>query len=126
MEYEKFIELIRERGGLERFGEAERAASAVLEVLGEQLTTGQANSIDEQLPTHIRDAIMQNNMSRPFGLHEFIRLVSDRESVGPAEAEAHVRAVLSVLSDTISLDKAKEALERLPEEIRELLVPALK
>ncbi|HEX8947702.1 MAG TPA: DUF2267 domain-containing protein [Dissulfurispiraceae bacterium] len=126
MEYERFIKLVQERGGLERFGEAERAASAVLEVLGEQLTPDQANSIDEQLPTHIRDAIMQNNMARPFGLHEFIRLVSDRQSVGPVEAETHIRAVFSVLSDTISLDKAKEAVDRLPVEIRELLAPVAK
>ncbi len=125
MEYDKFIRLIQEHGKLARFGEAERAASAVLEVLGEHLSPEQASSIAEQLPTHIRDAITQNNAAKHFGLEDFIRLVGDREDVGLKDAETHVRAVFSVLSDAISFDKAQDAISQLPEAIRALLSPAL-
>ncbi len=126
MEYERFIKLIKERAGLARFGEAERAASAVLEVLGEHLSTEQAAGIAGQLPTHIRDAITQNNAARQFGLEEFIRLVGEREEVGIRDAENHVHAVFSVLSDAISLHEAQDAVEQLPEAIRALFSPSLK
>ncbi|MBZ0158014.1 MAG: DUF2267 domain-containing protein [Alphaproteobacteria bacterium] len=126
MHYDSFIRLIQERGRLERFGEAERAASAVLEVLGEHLSAEQAVRIAEQLPTHIRDAVLQNNVAHSFGLEEFIRRVSDREEVGLQDAENHIRAVFSVLPDVISLDAARDAISQLPEEIRSLLSPALK
>ncbi|MEW6117794.1 MAG: DUF2267 domain-containing protein [Nitrospirota bacterium] len=121
MEYEEFITLIQQFGRIEQFGVAERAVSAVLEVLGEHLSEEQAISIARQLPTHIRDAIMTNNVASSFGLDEFIRRVADREEIGPAEAEKHIRAVFSVLTDAIDLDKARDAIARLPEDIRALL-----
>lgn len=121
MEYERFIKLVQERGGIEQFGVAERAASAVLEVLGEHLTEEQANSIAEQLPTHIRDAILQKNTAGSFGLQEFIRRVAEREEVTVREAEPHVLTVLAVLPDVISFEKARDAVKQLPEEISALL-----
>jgi uncharacterized protein (DUF2267 family) len=126
MEYEKFIKLIQERGQIEQFGVAERAASAVMEVLGEHLDEEQAISIARQLPTHIRDAILTNNVASSFGLDEYIRRVADREEIGPQDAEYHIRAVFSVMPDAISLDKAQDAVAQLPADIRALLNPERK
>ncbi|MEW5744245.1 MAG: DUF2267 domain-containing protein [Nitrospirota bacterium] len=126
MEYDAFIKLIQESGQIDRFGVAERAASAVLEVLGEHLTEARAIGLARELPTHIRDAVMQNNTAQSFDLTEFIQRVVDREEITFPEAENHVRTVLSVLPELVSPETLQGVAGQLPGELRALLGPERK
>jgi uncharacterized protein (DUF2267 family) len=124
MQYEEFIKLIQKRGNIKSFGVAERAASAVLEVLGENLAKDEAISLSQQLPTHIRYAIIENNIAECFGLDEFIQRVMVREEVPLKEAENHVRTVLPVVGEVIDVDEVQDALSGLSENIRLVLTGA--
>jgi uncharacterized protein (DUF2267 family) len=124
MEYEDFIKRIQKRGGIKEFGVAERAASAVLEVLGENLASEEAITLSQHLPTHIRYAIVENNIAECFGLDEFIQRVMVREEVPLKEAENHVRTVLPLLQEVIDIDALEDELSSLSENIRLLLTGA--
>jgi uncharacterized protein (DUF2267 family) len=121
MQYEEFIKRVQERGKIKDFGVAERAASAVLEVLGENLEKDDAIILSQQLPTHMRYAIVENNIAECFGLDEFIQRVMVREEVPLKEAENHVRAVLPLLREVIDMDASEDALSGLSENIRVFL-----
>jgi len=124
MQYEEFIKRIQERGNIKDFGVAERAASAVLEVLGENLEKDEAISLSRQLPAHMRYALVENNVAECFGIDEFIQRVMVREEVPLKEAENHVRTVLPLLREVIDLEASEDALSGLSENIRLFLTGA--
>ena len=81
-------------------GQAERAAHATLKTLGERVTRREARRLAAQLPGSLAGSVRASGR-RPqrFAAEEFVRRVAERESVTVAEAEVHVRAVLTTLDD---------------------------
>ena len=50
MQYEKYIDRVRQRDGLNSFDEAEEAARATLTTLGDYLAGGEGQDLASQLP----------------------------------------------------------------------------
>src|SRR3954470_4174590 len=101
MRYDRFIAEVGERASLSR-EEAEAATHAVLRVLSERLSGGEAEDLRAQLPKALQeDLLPPQEEAQGFGVTEFARRVAER--TGLDESQASLAAVLSVLSDAVSL-----------------------
>jgi uncharacterized protein (DUF2267 family)/ribosome-associated translation inhibitor RaiA len=105
---------------------ARPAADAVLDALGERLTSGEVEDLAAMLPEDLARALKRGDARskgapRPLGLIEFERRIADRESVTPEEARRHARAVLAALREAVGDKEFSDALAQLPRQFRVLL-----
>jgi uncharacterized protein (DUF2267 family) len=111
--YERFIVTIQQKTGIS-WSEAERAAHAVLQTLGERIAWGQARDLAEDLPQDLRPWLLDpGGDAESFDAREFIRRVAEREEVDPQTAEEHARAVFVALARLV---RGKE-IEQLGEQL---------
>jgi uncharacterized protein (DUF2267 family) len=97
VDYETFIRTVAADADI-GFGEAERAARAVLETLGERIAQGEARDLAVQLPPELSPWIATTTPAEGFDVDEFIRRIAEREEVDAVTAERHARAVFTALS----------------------------
>jgi uncharacterized protein (DUF2267 family) len=121
-----FIDRVRERAGLDRV-EAERAADAVLETLGERLAGGEVDDLEAVLPEQFSEALERGKVHvhgrpRRMSLDEFVDRVAHKEEVSFDEAFAHVRAVFATLAEALPLRELRDILLELPRGYRETLL----
>lgn len=121
-----FIDRVRERAGLDRV-EAERAADAVLETLGERLAGGEVDDLEAVLPEQFAEALERGKVHvhghpRRMSLDEFVDRVAHKEEVSFDEAFAHVRAVFATLAEALPLRELRDILLELPRGYRETLL----
>jgi uncharacterized protein (DUF2267 family) len=100
VDYETFIRTVAADADI-GFGEAERAARAVLETLGERIAQGEARDLAAQLPPELSPWIATTTPAEGFDVDEFIRRIAEREEVDAVTAERHVRAVFTALSRAV-------------------------
>jgi uncharacterized protein (DUF2267 family)/ribosome-associated translation inhibitor RaiA len=103
-----------------------RAAPAVLDALGERVSSGQVEDLAAQVPDDLAEALRRGDrrskgQARPLALDEFVRHVADLEGVSPATARAHARAVLLALRDVVDEKEFGDTLAQLPAEYHQLL-----
>lgn len=122
--YDQYIKSVRDRARFASDINAVKAIRAVLEVLGQRITLGQADNMAAALPVDFRSALRQSPLAQPLGLDEFLAQIADKDGVDPATAEEHARAVLSVLADNAPKDEVADMLEQLPKGMRDLFVRA--
>jgi len=125
---DEFLERVAARGGLDRSAAA-RATEAVLEVLGERISGGQADDLADQLPRELYQPLLVGKIrshgdARPMSLEQFVDAVAEREGVPPADAREHARTVLATLREAVSDKEFADTLAQLPNEYRALLAPA--
>jgi uncharacterized protein (DUF2267 family)/ribosome-associated translation inhibitor RaiA len=125
---DEFVRLVAAHGGLDA-DTARRAADAVLDALGERLSSGEVEDLAALLSDELARALRRGSARskdaiRPLSLVEFERRISDHESVAPDEARRHARAVLAALRDAVGEKEFSDALAQLPDEFRVLLDPA--
>jgi uncharacterized protein (DUF2267 family) len=115
--YERFIVTIQQKAGIS-WAEAERAARATLQTLGERISRGQARDLAEELPTHLGAWLLDSGDpdAEPLDVAEFIRRVAEREDVDRDTAEQHARAVFIALARLVRRDEIADLLAELPKD----------
>lgn len=120
MNYNDYIQFVKERGGIRSDDAAKKAIESVLEVLGQRITIGQAEDVAAALPVELRPYVMQTPDAEPFNVTEFLKRVSEKEGVAGKTAEDHARAVLSVLAEWIPRAELRDTLAQIPNDMRNL------
>jgi uncharacterized protein (DUF2267 family) len=119
--YERFITTIEQRAGIS-WDEAERAARATLQTLGERISSGQARQLAEDLPPQIRMWLAEaGENAQDFDVAEFLRRVAAREGVDPETAEEHAKAVFIALARLVRGEEIANLAAQLPNEYKRLL-----
>jgi uncharacterized protein (DUF2267 family) len=124
--YERFITTIQQRVGIS-WTEAEQAARATLQTLGERIAWGEARQLAEDLPAELRDWLLDaGGDAEPFDAREFVRRVADREQVDLETAERHAHAVFIALARLVRGDEIRDLIAQLPSGYAGLLEEAAK
>ncbi len=122
---ETFILRVVAYGALD-LSSAWAAAEAVLEVLGERLSAGEAEDLAARLPDELAEWLRRgerrtNGRAASLDVEAFVERVAEREDVSPAAARRHVRAVLLAVRDVAGERELDDALAQLPRAYRSLL-----
>ena len=133
MDYDQFIELVRQRAGVPGsrrldgmpLNDTEMAtilSRATLQVLAQRISGGEARDIARQLPGDLDEALRpEHEDAEPFDLEVFIQRVADRALVDFEAARAGVRAVFQTLREAVTGDEFEDVLAQLPPEYTTLL-----
>jgi uncharacterized protein (DUF2267 family) len=122
MKHDEFIGKVQHLAQLGSRGDAERAAWATLQTLGERLAGGEAKDLASQLPPVLAAYALSGyaGIGARFSLNEFFLLISDREGVDLPRAAHHARAVIEVLQEAISKGEIDDIRAQLPDEYNQL------
>jgi uncharacterized protein (DUF2267 family) len=131
--YERFITTIEQRAGISWI-DAERAARATLETLGERISAGQARQLAEDLPPQVRKWLTPDRAggarraedAQDFDVGEFLRRVAEREGVDLETAEHHAKAVFIALARLVRGQEISQLAAQLPSDFKRLLYDAAK
>lgn len=121
MDYQTFMSEVKQRTDLENDTHTEEAVKSTLQVLGRRLSGGEPSDLASQLPSGIRDFLLPAEANQSFGPEEFVQMVAERENVNTQQAEKHIRAVLSVLSEAVSKGELDDIRSQLPENYGHLM-----
>jgi uncharacterized protein (DUF2267 family) len=133
VDYDQFIELVRQRAGVPgsrrldgmALNDTEMAtilSRATLQVLAQRISGGEARDIARQLPGDLDEALRpEHEHAEPFDLEVFIQRVADRALVDFEAARAGVRAVFQTLREAVTGDEFEDVLAQLPREYTTLL-----
>jgi uncharacterized protein (DUF2267 family) len=125
LQYEEFIEQVRQRAAVASSGEAETATRATLMVLGEYLSGGEGLDLASQLPQGLAEILRRQPPDRSmiFSLNDFVQLAAEEERVSFEEALTHIRAVMGVLEEAVSVDEMEDVRRQFPSEFDPLFEP---
>lgn len=124
MDYEQIITVIRRAAGGLSSEEAELAAHATLQTLGERLPRGEALHILRELPTQLKPWIYTVTDAAAFDIDEFLNKVADREDTDVETALRHARAVFFAMGDTLSAAEVEHLADSLPQAFDPLVAEA--
>ena len=118
MQYQEFVDRVRQRAGLASFAEAEAATQATLTTLGEYLTEGEGLDLAAQLPQGLAELLRRQSPERSmiFSLNDFLQRVGEEEGVGIQEASVHARAVMGVLEEAVMEGEMDDVRRQVPSE----------
>jgi uncharacterized protein (DUF2267 family) len=122
---DEFIGRVADRADTPRDA-AQRAAEAVLEVLGIRITGGEAEDLAARLPSELGVALMRGvtaagSEAKKLSADEFLKEIARREDVSADEAADHVRAVLTTLREAVGEKEFQDTVAQLPDDYRPLL-----
>jgi uncharacterized protein (DUF2267 family) len=120
MDTDRFLTLVERSAGIDR-NSAERTTAAVLTVLAEHLSRGEAAAVLEKLPNELRPYLYTTGPSRRLGVTEFVCRVARLEGSDPDTAEGHAGAVFFVLRQAIGDEEFRDLVAQLPREYGPLL-----
>src|SRR4051794_30804737 len=123
IDYTGFLSLIEREAGVSR-SDAERAARATLQTLGERLSSGQARDIADQLPPELGEVLANDSNAQPLDAEEFVRRFAQREDTDVVTAERHARAVFAALGRAVTPDELADMASELPKDFAQLLANA--
>jgi uncharacterized protein (DUF2267 family) len=118
VQYQEFVDRVRQRAGLDSFEGAEVATQATLTTLGEYLTDREGLDLASQLPQGLAEILRQQPPERSeiFSLNDFLQRVGEEEGTGIEEAEGHVRAVVDVLQEAVTEGEMEDLRRQFPSE----------
>jgi uncharacterized protein (DUF2267 family) len=120
VEGKTFFATVAERAGLSK-EEAADLTRATLEAIGSQISGGEAKRLAHSLPDWLAVSLPRHDRSAdPMAVTRFISGLSRRTGLTEEESQRGVRAVLSVLRETVGPDDLDHALALLPKDYREL------
>ncbi|MDN3296405.1 DUF2267 domain-containing protein [Streptomyces ficellus] len=116
MRYDEFLAQVRERGEYADQAEAEQVTQAVLAILAQRITPGEAKDLAAQLPGDLGQALAvgDERQVESYGVEEFLSRVAERTGARPRTAEWDASAVLSTLAETVSGGELNQLLTQLP------------
>ncbi|HEY0531523.1 MAG TPA: DUF2267 domain-containing protein [Actinoplanes sp.] len=123
MDYDAFISVIQDALGSDR-ETAERAARAVLSVLGKRLGTDEARVFVSHLPPEVGGWLHTSGGAQSFDAEEFVRRVAEQEDTDPGTAERHVIFVLAALARALPDREYEHMVARLSKDYAPLLPKA--
>jgi uncharacterized protein (DUF2267 family) len=133
VDYDQFIELVRQRAGVSASRRldgmpltdkemAEALTRATLQVLSQRISGGEARDLALQLPSPLDEWLRpEQEKAEPFELEVFTQRVADRAFVDFDAAKAGVRAVFQTLREAVTGDEFEDVLAQLPREYTALL-----
>ncbi|MDQ3922385.1 MAG: DUF2267 domain-containing protein [Actinomycetota bacterium] len=127
MQYEEFVERVRQRAELASHAEAERATRATVAMLGKYLTGGGGRlDVASQLPNELAEHLrFQSPMGGTISSYDdFLQRVGESEGVKYEEAEAHARAVMGILREVIGEGDMEKVRRQFPGELAPLFMDA--
>jgi putative intracellular protease/amidase/uncharacterized protein (DUF2267 family) len=119
-DHEAFSRTVAELAGIDG-DTAERATDAVLTVLGERISEGEARDLARHLPDSLAQIIVQPGGPQAFGANELFRRVAEREGTDAETAERHAAAVVATLARREGRKELHDMLSQLPRELRDRL-----
>jgi uncharacterized protein (DUF2267 family) len=126
MQYQEFIERVRERAEIESDDEALNLIRAALETLADHMAGNAPAKLAAQLPDGIKELITDYKSGETaegerFAVEEFVRRVSERAGIEDAgEAELCAGAVLAVVQDAVSREEFDKVRGTFPAEYNRL------
>lgn len=114
MRYDEFLAKVREHGEYADQAEAERAARAVLGLLGQRLVDGERKDLAAQLPGELQSAVLTADPTEAFGVEEFLRRLAQQLSATEQTAQWDASAVLTTLAEAVSGGELNQILTQLP------------
>ncbi|HEX8400029.1 MAG TPA: DUF2267 domain-containing protein [Pyrinomonadaceae bacterium] len=126
MQYQEFIERVRERAYIDSDEEALTLIRATLETLAEHQAGNAAAKLAAQLPEQIGEFITNQKSGiesegEAFGVQEFVRRVGERAKIGEANTAAlFASSVLAVLQDAVSREEFDKMRGTFPSEYNTL------
>jgi uncharacterized protein (DUF2267 family) len=133
VDYDQFVELVRQRAGVPASRRldgmpltdtemAETLTRATLQVLAQRISGGEARDLALQLPSPLEEWLRpEHEHAEPFDLEVFIQRVADLGLVDFEAARAGVRAVFQTLREAVTGNEFKDVLAQLPREYTTLL-----
>jgi uncharacterized protein (DUF2267 family) len=127
VQYEEFVERVRHRAGLNSYAQAETATRSTIAMLGKYLTGGGerldvASQLPQGLDEHLRRQPPKGSNISSFD--DFLQRLGESEGVSYEEAEAHARAVMGVLRETIGEGDMEKVRRQFPGEFASLFIDA--
>ncbi len=120
--YERFVTTIEQLASV-TWPEAERAARATMEVLGERLSGDEARALAGELPGELRMWLLSGGEhAQRFDVSEFMQRVADRADVDPETGDKQARTVLLALGRLVRRDEMAKLAAELPREYRDTLL----
>jgi uncharacterized protein (DUF2267 family) len=121
VQYDEFIASVADRAGLPGVT-AESATHAVLQVLAERISGGEAEDLAAQLPAALQpDLEAPQEEAQAFDADEFARRVADRTGLDVVDAGAAMVAVLATLRDAVSPGEYDDVLSQLGREFADMV-----
>jgi uncharacterized protein (DUF2267 family) len=123
VKYDEFVSRVAESAGVSR-AMADVLSRAVLGVLAQRITGGEARDLAEQLPIPLQNPLLPaREEAEAFDFEEFIRRVRDRAGVDRNTAVMAVDAVLATVRDAVDPDEFDDVISQLPEEFKRVRAP---
>lgn len=127
MQYDEFIQRIKEYVELDNDEEALQITKAVLGTLGERIYRTEQTQLAAQLPRGISELLtaqkpLENTKGdvEQFDLEEFYNRVSARADIGYRHAVRQARGVMDVLQEAVSAGEIADIKNELPNDFEEL------
>lgn len=126
MQYQEFIQRVRERTYIDSDEEALTLIRTTLETLGEHQAGSASAQLAAELPEQIAEFITNQNSGtesdgEAFGVQEFIRRVGERAGIGEANTAAlFASSVLAVVQDAVSREEFDKMRSTFPAEYNAL------
>jgi uncharacterized protein (DUF2267 family) len=129
MQYEMFVQELRQRTGLGSNSHAIDAARAVLETIFECLPGAMASEVAAHLPGSLRADLrrLEFTPGEMMTVSEFLKRIARREGVSEPDAFCHAQAVLQMLAGSLGYDLVERVRAELPREFDRFwgMAPAL-
>lgn len=128
MQYEEFVEQVRQQAKLGSYAEAETAARSTIAMLGKYLTeSGARLDVASQLPQGLAEHLRRQS---PKGYNissydDFLQRLGESEGVSYEEAEAHARAVMGVLREILGEGDMEKIRGQFPGEFAPIFMDAI-
>lgn len=120
MELGEFVKSVQEEAQCPEKNQALKAIQATLETLGERLFQGEAEHLAAQLPRELQPYLVDVQEHRKFDVEDFFTMIGEREGVDRMQAEAHAKAVISVLHRAVSHGEMEDVISQLPKGFKQL------
>ncbi|MBA0124908.1 DUF2267 domain-containing protein [Haloechinothrix sp. YIM 98757] len=118
----EFIRNVQDRAKLESYGESHQLSRAVMTVLGQSVSGGQAKKLAAWLPPELHAELAgEHGHATAFDKSAFLDKVAGFiPSVDPYEVEKQVSAVLRTLRDSAPEGELTDTVDQLPHELAAL------
>ncbi|GAA3455825.1 DUF2267 domain-containing protein [Dactylosporangium matsuzakiense] len=123
MEYDTFIGLVRDQGGVEP-GRIDTVSRVAVSVLAQGISADAAAGLADQLPDRFRPYLRHDGPAESYGADEYLRRLGRHIGASPTAAEYAAHAVLMALREAAAGDAYRQLRAELPTDFGPLFEPA--
>ncbi len=120
MQYNEFINQLKDRANLENEEQAVRTARATLRTLAERITGDEAKDVASQLPEGLEEFMDAKSHGERFSLDEFYERVGKKADIDTNDAMTRSKALFSILNEAITKGEMNDVRDQLPKDYSEL------